>query len=128
MSSWVYLEKDGQTVSVEPFAEGGTYVMGGSTDAELNVTWNYGPRFVEAWDKEDFENRVVKLGWHGTLHAMLHERVASETVPLLEQAIATLSTDTDSDYWKATSGNAGHALSVLCQWAKEHPEATWRVS
>jgi hypothetical protein len=49
MSWWVYLEDDGETVSVARHAEGGTYAIGGIKRAELNVTYNYGQHFRDAW-------------------------------------------------------------------------------
>ena len=39
----------------------------------------------------------------------------------VEVAVNQLGTSTDSDYWKATPGNAGHALNILLYWAKMHP-------
>ena len=30
---------------LEPFEDGGTYALGGTTDCELNVTYNYSDKF-----------------------------------------------------------------------------------
>lgn len=46
-------------------------------------------------------------------------------IPNLEIAIKQLGTDIDPDYWKATAGNAGHALSVLLCWAKMHSDCVF---
>jgi len=41
----------------------------------------------------------------------------------LQKAISLLGTERDPDYWKATEGNAGYALSILLGWARLHPTA-----
>ena len=58
MSWWVYLvdnlEKfkgedfEDAVCEVEAHSEGGTYVVGGTNSAELNITWNYGGFFRDA--------------------------------------------------------------------------------
>jgi hypothetical protein len=112
VSYWVYLEKDGSTVKVARHAEGGTYALGGLPEAELNVTYNYSGSYRQA----DFSLRD------------LHDKKAADTVSKLESVVSQLGTERDSDYWAATDGNAGYAASILLGWAKQHPEATWRVS
>jgi hypothetical protein len=120
MSWWVYLEDDGETVSVARHAEGGTYAIGGIKRAELNVTYNYGQHFRDAWPEP-----VVGSG---ALDQMLHGKRAGDTLPLLAQAVETLGTVPAEDYWMAHPGNAGAALATLRDWAREHPDATWSVS
>lgn len=121
MSWWVYLEDENEnTVPVGRHAEGGIYVLGGVDRAELNVTYNYGKHFREAWPEP--------LEGSGALKLMLHGRKASETLPLLERAVASLGTELSDNYWSASPGNAGAALAVLRDWAREHPEAVWSVS
>lgn len=51
----------------------------------------------------------------------LYNKRAKDVIPKLEVAVNQLGTSTDSDYWKATPGNAGHALNILLYWAKMHP-------
>lgn len=115
MSYWIYLENvEGHPVEVENHSEGGTYAMGGIGQAELNVTYNYGSFFHEYLNPEG-------LPW-------LNEKKASEVLPALVNAVDQLGTDPDGDYWKATPGNAGKALSILAGWAKENPDAVFRVS
>jgi hypothetical protein len=113
MSYWVYLVDGGESVSVERHAEGGTYALGGITQAALNVTYNYGAHIRQAGLKDGLK----------TLHGMS----AKDSIPPLEVAVAKLGKDRDPDYWKDTPGNAGFALSILLAWAKEHPTATWEV-
>jgi hypothetical protein len=115
MSYWVYLENPkGKSVSVENHHEGGSYVVGGTNLAELNVTYNYGSVYGKL------------IG--GTLKDALNGKKASEVIPMLEKVVGILGTKQDEDYWKPTQGNAGHALSILLGWARQYPEAKFRVS
>lgn len=103
------------SVEVEHFQEGGTQVLGGSTEASLNITYNYGVRFHEAWEGIGLEEA-------------LNGKQASETIAALEHAVAYLGTKTTNDYWEAAPGNAGAALALLLAWARQHPEAHFKVS
>lgn len=118
MSYWVYLgDEKGDTVKVSRHAEGGTYALGGTDKAELNVTYNYG-QFYRSYLCGDEESG---LKW-------LNGKKAKDTTSKLETAIAALGVEQDEDYWKPTPGNAGYALSILLAWAKEYPEAVFTVS
>lgn len=77
---------------------GGTYEMGGSSTAWLNITYNYGKHYAEAF---------------GFRFRELHGKTVEEVKPLLAQAIRKLGTDRSDDYWEATPGNAGGALQDL---------------
>lgn len=119
--SWdVYLEKDGTPVDVPRHEEGGTYALGGITEAELNVTYNYGREFRHVWPEPLPDSNCLKH--------MLDGRTAEETIAPLAAAIEKLGTTRDDYYWAATPGNAGYALSLLLGWARANPDATWRVS
>ena len=121
MSWWVSLEdENGRSLSVPRHTEGGTFVLGGTDEAELNVTYNYSARFREAWPEE--------LRGHGALTQMLNGLTGADTIPLLEQAVAKLGTDRSADYWEPSAGNAGAALDTLLSWARTHPQGRWRVS
>ena len=116
MSWWVYLEgEDEKTLSVITHEEGGTYCMGGCDEAELNITYNYSTHFYRHLDSKD------GLKW-------LNGKRASKTVNRIEGAIKELGVKSDADYWKSSEGNSGYALSILCDWAKQHPKGIWRVS
>ncbi len=107
--SWdIYLEDEsGKTVTVARHEDGGTFAVGGTTDAELNVTYNYGKHF-----------KFRELDGH----------LANETMVFLGSAVGRLGTIRDSEYWKPTEGNVGAACATLLEWAKIHPGARWRVS
>lgn len=98
-------EKD-HSVKVENHSEGGTYVVGGITEADLNVTYNYAVHFT-------FRD--------------LHEKKAKDVIPMMEAAIIQLGVLRAKDYWDSTPGNTGYAVSILLGWAKQYPEATFKV-
>jgi hypothetical protein len=108
-------DANGDVVQVDNHEEGGLYALGGTTDADLNITYNYGWFYHRCLDSIEGLN-------------CLHEQKASDTIRMLETAVDELGTKTYKDYWAPTPGNAGHALNVLLMWAHQHPDATWQVS
>lgn len=113
MSYDIELTDNNHPVLVDNHTEGGTYAIGGTTEASLNITWNYSKFFHDHLDAKK------GIRW-------LYGKKAKNTAKRLRKAIKELGTEPDNDYWASTPGNAGHALSVLLQWAKQHPEAIWR--
>ena len=100
-------------VRVDSHEEGGTYCLGGTNDASLNVTYNYSKYYYEHISKE----RGIR--WlYGKLGKIVEQR--------LTQAISILGVERDKDYWKATPGNAGYALSILLKWSKQYPDAIFQ--
>ena len=120
MSWTVTLERDGVPVAVEAHTEGGQYAVGGTPEASLYVTYNYGEVF-----------RMVLAdptpGEPDVLGRLLGGKTASDAIPLLERAVERCGTRQYRDYWAPTPGNAGHALNVLLGWALMHPDAVFRV-
>lgn len=108
MSYWISLNnpETGKPEKVDRFYEGGTQVVGGSTDAEINVTYNYGKFFP---------------------FSSLSGRKGKDCVNALESVIERLGTHQDDDYWAPTPGNAGHALNILLGWAKAYPNSVFEV-
>lgn len=100
-------DKEGNMLPAPPHEEGGTYAVGGTGRAELNVTYNYSRHF----------------NFRG-----LDGRVASETMPEMKAAIKKLGTKRDADYWASTPGNAGRAIKLLLSFAKLHPQGVWQVT
>jgi len=127
MSWWVQLSDREGPVTVDRFTDGGTFPLGGLTTAELNITYNYSSWFHLAWDASDLAQRVGGAS-SSTLARMLEARLAREVLPLLERAVLILGTTRAGDYWRATPGNAGHALSLLLVWARKYPDAMFSVS
>lgn len=103
----------GNSVEVDKHVEGGTFVLGGTTRASLNVTYNYSRFYSETIDRDE------GIRW-------LYGKKASECIPRLKEAIDALGAEQDEDYWAATAGNAGHALSILLKWAEQHPDAVFK--
>ena len=112
MSYWIKLEHGKKVVTIARHSEGGTYALGGTTEAELNVTYNYSKSFA-------------RVGFR--LNDLDGKR-AGDTIPVLEKCVAELGTERDTNYWKATDGNAGYAASILLAWARKYPDAVWYVS
>lgn len=109
MSHWIRIvDVNGEICEVASHQEGGTYVVGGTNEARLNMTYNY------------FTHIEKELGEGGV--KWLYGKQGRECIPHLEKAIKNLGTARNIDYWKPTAGNAGYALSILLVWAKEHPE------
>jgi hypothetical protein len=107
------VDEEGKICKVKRHAEGGTYVVGGTEEAHLNVTYNYSDHFYETLDEEE------GIRW-------LYGKSGRECTTRLEAAVKALSTERSNDYWEKTPGNAGYALSTLLKWAKEHPNAKFR--
>ena len=115
MSWWVSLQCPccEETLCVESHQEGGTICIGGSNEASLNITYNYGQLFRDAMCGNGIRD--------------LNGAKAKDVIQQLELAVKALGTEQDQNYWAATPGNAGHALSVLLAWAKEHPDGIFVV-
>ena len=92
MSYGVHLrEPNGNVCQIERHSEGGTYVVGGTTDAHMNITWNYVEYFCEHIDKQQ------GIRW-------LYNKKAKDCIPRLEEAVKKLGTERNNDYWAPTAG------------------------
>lgn len=101
----------GDVLEMEHEMRGGTYQMGGATEAWLNVTYNYADHFY----------RVLGDKGIRTIYGM----TGAESVPVLADAIEKLCNETDPDYWKPTEGNAKRALCQLLAMARLRPDGKW---
>ena len=90
---------------------GGTYTVGGTTDAWINVTYNYARHF----------ERV--LGERGI--RSIYGMTGAESIPVLEYAASRLADDVSDDYWEPTEGNAKRALLQLAALARMRPYGIW---
>jgi len=91
--------------------KGGTYEFGGTTEAWLNITWNYGKHYSMLFGKEGIR----------TIYGM----TGADSIPLLEKAASQLGNDVHPDYWKPTEGNAKRPLLQLAAMAKMRPDGIW---
>jgi hypothetical protein len=105
----------GQTLQLDQphQMKGGTYCLGGTTGAELNITYNYAKHYYRALDA-DKGIRVI------------YGMTGAESIPALDLAIAALGDDVSDDYWEPTEGNAKAALAQLRALASMRPDGVWR--
>ena len=89
---------------------GGTYAIGGTTRAELNITYNYAKHY-EIFGQEGIREIYGKTG--------------AESIPILQNAIALLGDNVHSNYWEPTEGNAKRALIQLLALAQMRPDGIW---
>ncbi len=113
--SWdIDIVSDHKIATVDNHMFGGTYIAGGTTDASLNITYNYSSYYYYHLDKKK------GLRW-------LDGKKTSECIRRLCRAVDILGIEQDDDYWRATPGNAGYALWILLKWAILLPDATFKV-
>lgn len=136
MSYDVYLSCPccGRAVQVERHEDGGTYPIGGTTDADLNITWNYAPYYYAHLDTEQ------GIRW-------LYQKTGAEVAERLEAAIIAIEADAATEeaereriaknkerylhanvptgYWEPTRANAIAPLRTLLSWARQHPTAVF---
>jgi hypothetical protein len=98
---------------VEHFTDGGNYVLGGTDEASLNITWNYSQFYYWFLDEE------------AGLRALNGCR-AGDWIERLAAAVEKLGTHRYDDY-APTAGNAGVALDRLLGWARQYPDAVFEV-
>lgn len=94
---------------------GGTYVVGGTRDLSLNITYNYAKHFYRL------------LGDKGI--RVLYGKKVSETLVLLAKATGQLGDDVNPDYWQPTEGNVKKAILDLISLGAMAiavcPDAVW---
>lgn len=109
--------------------KGGTYCVGGTTDASLAVTYNYGGHFSKAFGDTDTELSPFERCFGGGKTGLrrLRGMTGAESIPVLQSAIARLGDDVSNDYWEATEGNAKRALVQLLALAQLRPDGIWEI-
>ncbi len=90
---------------------GGTYAMGGTREAHLNVTYNYAEHY----------KRVLGEDGIRTIYGM----TGAKSIPVLQRAADQLGDDATGNYWDDTEGNAKRALYKLIALAKLRPDGVW---
>ncbi len=91
--------------------KGGTYALGGTTEAWVNITYNYAEHFYNTMGEKDIR----------TIYGM----TGAESVPILQNAINQLNDDVSDDYWEPTEGNVKRALQMLLDLALLYPDGVW---
>lgn len=91
---------------------GGTYAVGGTPHAHLNVTYNYSKHYYKHMGE----------GGIRTIYGM----TGADSIPVLQRAADALGDDVNlDDYWSPTEGNAKAALLQLIALAKLRPDGVW---
>ena len=90
---------------------GGTYAVGGSALAELNITWNYANHYYRVFGEQGLRTIYGKTG--------------AESIPILQDAISQLADDATDNYWDGTEGNAKRALCQCLAFAQIRPDGIW---
>lgn len=91
---------------------GGTYAIGGTCSASLNITYNYWAHFRRALGDERGIRAIYGLS-------------GAESIPVLKRGIAALGDDVSADYWEPTEGNAKRALAQCLALAQMRPDGVW---
>lgn len=92
---------------------GGTYALGGTPEAWLNITYNYA-RFY--YQDDVFGKKGIR-----TIYGL----TGAQSIPILQKAISALGNDVTSDYWEPTEGNAKRPLCQLLSMAQLRPDGIW---
>lgn len=113
--------------------QGGTYAVGGTTEAWLNITWNYADWYYRAgvFAPAREESKGIR-----TIYGM----TGAESIPVLQKAIKTLESLTEdisdekrqqceaqgaTGYWMPTRINAIRPLHQLLALAQMRPDGVW---
>lgn len=90
---------------------GGIRVLGGTEEAWLNVTYNYGIHF----------DLIGEKGIRS-----IYGMTGAESIPVLQKCADSLKDDVDeNDYWNPTEGNAKRSILQLIALAKMRPDGIW---
>jgi hypothetical protein len=91
---------------------GGTYCVGGTRDAHINITYNYAPHYYKHLD----EKQGIRV---------IYNMTGAESIPKLKEAISKLGDEVTDDYWESTEGNAKKALFHCLALAQMRPDGIW---
>lgn len=108
---------------------GGTYAVGGTNEAYLNVTWNYARHYYRVFEPAPLRAGVDPYhakdeGKVGGIRA-IYGLTGAESILVLQRAIGLLGDDVHRDYWEPTEGNAKRALTQLLALAQMRPDGVW---
>jgi hypothetical protein len=94
--------------------QGSNFILGGTTEAFVNITYNYAKYYKETIDKD--------TGLYS-----LHNKTGKEALPIIQKAINELGIDYNENYWAATRGNAGYALLAIEFFCRMRPDGIIKV-
>lgn len=96
---------------------GGTYEVGGSREASLNITYNYAKHYYRVF--------AAGPGYPNGIRS-IYGMTGAESIPVLEKAAVLLGDEVSENYWEATEGNAKRPLFQLIALAKMRPDGIWK--
>ena len=112
---------------------GGTYALGGTTEAWLNITYNYADWYYKpgVFGQTEEKSKGIRA---------IYGLSGAESIPVLQKAIAALQAMTEdvsdeernqceeqgaTGYWMPTRENAIKPLYQLLAMAKMRPDGVW---
>lgn len=101
---WIELDEPHQM-------KGGTYQVGGSPTATINITYNYSKHFYKV------------LGERGI--RSIYNKTGGESISILKDAISKLKDNANKNYWEPTEGNSKKALMQCLSLAQIRPDGIW---
>lgn len=112
------VDENGQSIQLEEKHDikGGTYAMGGTNQAWVNITYNYCDHF-----RKIFKPRNNIYGIRS-----IYGLSGKESISILENAMSELKDDVSDNYWESTEGNAKESLRSLLTLAKLAPQGIWK--
>jgi hypothetical protein len=90
---------------------GGTYAVGGTCDAHLNITYNYVGTFQELFGPKGIR--------------FLYGKTGAWSLPHLKEGASLLGDDTSENYWDDTEGNVKQSILGLIALAELRPDGVW---
>jgi len=97
----------------EAHEEGGTFVVGGTKETSLNVSYNY------SWYYYRFLDEEKGIRW-------LYGKKGRDCIERLKKAIEPFKdTPTFEDYWADTPGNCVKPLKIFLSWCEKFPEGVF---
>jgi hypothetical protein len=113
MSYNISIQRNGEVLELpDGHTEGGTYAIGGSNKAEMDVTYNY--------------SEIFRIG-------NLDGLTVNDAIPILAHKVAEYGVLPTDDYWAVDKRNIGHLCYVVLLWClealKQQPEGSeyWRI-
>jgi hypothetical protein len=104
--------------------KGGTYCLGGTTEAALNITYNYSVHFHRVFPAKPSDHLCAENGMISGVR-FIYGSSGADSISILKQAIAQLGDDINDDYWEPTEGNAKRSLMHLLALAQMRPDGVW---
>ncbi len=92
--------------------KGGTFAVGGCSEASLNVTYNYAQHYERVFDGDQGIRTIYGM-------------TGAASIPVLKAAAEKLGDDVVEDYWNPTEGNAKRPLLQLVALAELRPDGVW---